>query len=207
MRALTRADLSRFATALARRLPCPVQLTLTGGCEALLLGAKRPTGDIDFELGVPARSRRFWADIEAAIAAASAEIGIVVQYSTDIDRWSPVTVPARQRRRRLHRRVGRLSVQMLDPVCWAVYKLSRYLDSDVEDLRVVLRRQRVSSAALARLCGVCLRSSPRSTHLFLFRRQVEHFFRTHGPTVWGRGFDAGRAIASFHRAARIGLRK
>lgn len=207
MPALTRTDLSRFITALARRLPCPVRLTLTGGSEALLLGGNRPTGDIDFELTVPAPSKRFWADIEAAVAAASTEVGVVVQYSTDIDRWSPVTIPVRRRGRRLHRRLGRLSVQVLDPTCWAVYKLSRYLDSDVEDLRAVLRRQRVSSQTLARLCGVCLRSSPRSTHLLLFRKQVEHFFRAHGRAVWGPGFETDRAIASFHRAAKIALRK
>ncbi len=203
MPALTRADLSRFTAALARRLPCPVKLTLTGGSEALLLGGNRPTGDIDFELTVSGRSERFWADIETAVAAAATEVAVVVQYSTDIDRWSPVAIPTRRRAGRLHRRLGRLSVHLLDPICWAVYKLARYLDSDVDDLRAVLRRQRVSSAALARLCGTCLRTSPRSTQLFLFRKQVEHFFREHGRAVWGRGFEDDRAIAVFRRAAKI----
>ena len=43
----------------------------------------------------------------------------------------------------------------------------------------------------------------RPCFLLVFRRQVEHFFRTHGRAVWGRGFDAGSAIAAFHRAAQI----
>jgi hypothetical protein len=126
------------------------------------------------------------------------------EWSCSIRRTSIAGRPSRSRRGgRLHRRLGRLSVHVLDPACWAVYKLARYLDSDVEDLRAVLRRQRVSSAALARLCGMSLRASPRSTQLFLFRKQVEHFFRNHGRAVWGRGFDAERALAAFRRGARI----
>jgi hypothetical protein len=126
-----------------------------------------------------------------------------VQYSSDIDRWSSIAIPPARRRTRPYRRIGKLTVHLLDPACWAVYKLARYLDADVEDLRSVLRRERLSAPALARLCGESLRASPRSTHLLAFRRQVEHFFVAHGPAVWGRRFDPRRAVAVFHRAARI----
>lgn len=203
MAALTRTDLSRFVVALARRLPCPVRVVLTGGGEAMLLGGSRATGDLDFGLVTTPARARFWPDIESAVAAAAREARVVVQYSADIDRWSPVAIPPGKRRTRPWKRFGRLSLHLLDPACWAVYKLARYLDSDVEDLRAVLRRQRVPSLALARLCGVSLRTSPRSTQLFLFRRQVEHFFHAHGPAVWGRGFEATRAVAAFRRAAKL----
>jgi hypothetical protein len=202
---LTRTDLSRFLGALSRRLPCPVRLVLTGGGEAMLLGSRRPTGDVDFGLATTPQRVRFWTEVEAAVAAAAREARVAVQYSTDIDRWSPISIPPAKRRTRALERRGRLSVHLLDPACWAVYKLARYLDSDVEDLRVVLRRQRVSSLSLARLCGVCLRASPRSTQLFLFRRQVEHFFREHGRAVWGAGFRAERAVVAFRRTARLPL--
>lgn len=205
MASLSRADLTKFFLALARRLPCRVRLILTGGSEAMLLGGHRPTADVDFGLKVGDRESRFWPEIEGAVAAAAHETGVVVQYSTDIDRWSAVAIPRKKFKTQYYRRLGRLAVYLLDPGCWAVYKLARYLDSDVEDLIAVLRRQRqrISSLGLARLCGQSLRSSPRSTHLFLFRRQVEHFFRQHGATVWGRGFRSDRAISSFHRAATI----
>ena len=98
----------------------------------------------------------------------------------------------------------RPALRLLEPACWAVYKLARYLDADVEDLRTVLRRERVPSLALARLCGESLRASPRSTQLFLFRRQVEHFLAQHGRAIWGRRFDVSRTVAAFHRAAGIG---
>ena len=201
--ALGRRDLARFFEAFARRLPCPAKLILTGGTEALLLGGRRPTGDVDFGLVLSGKEMRWWPEVESAVAAAAREAGVAVQYSTDIDRWSSVAIPPRRRKTRSYRRIGRLSVHLLDPTCWAVYKLARYLDADVEDLRAVLRRQRVSSVALARLCGVSLRASPRSSQLFLFRKQVEHFLLEHGRAVWGRGFDPAGAIATFHRAARI----
>lgn len=203
MAALSRADLRKFFSALARRLPCRVKLVLTGGSEAMVLGGRRPTGDIDFGLVVPGGRQGSWPEIEAAVAAAAREAGVAVQYSTDIDRWSPVAIPSGKLKTRPHRRIGPLTVHILDPYCWAVYKLARYLDSDIEDLLAVLRRQKVSSRGLARLCGRSLRFSPRSTHLFLFRRQVEHFFREHGTEVWGKKFDGEPTIAVFHRAAGI----
>ncbi|MGH7894580.1 MAG: hypothetical protein ACREQL_07920 [Candidatus Binatia bacterium] len=200
---LARADLDRFLRTLARRLPCPVRLVLTGGAEAMLLGGIRPTGDLDFALVVAEQFEAHWPAVEAAVAAARDEAGIAVQFATDIDRWSSVSIPAARRRTRAFRRIGRLSVHLVEPTCWAVYKLTRYLDSDVEDLRAVLRRQRVSWRPLARLCGESLRTSPRSTQLRLFRQQVEHFLRTYGSGVWGATFDPERAISVFRRAASI----
>ncbi|MGH7899400.1 MAG: hypothetical protein ACREQQ_15705, partial [Candidatus Binatia bacterium] len=169
------------------------------GGEALLLGGTRPTEDIDFGLEV---DEGFWPEIEKAVAEASQDVDIPVQYSQDIDRWSPIAIPAHRRKTRRLRRLGRLSVHLLDPACWAVYKLARYLESDVEDLRAVLKRERVSATRLARLCGESLRASPRSPALFAFRRQVEHFLREHGRFVWGKNFDPERVITAFHRALR-----
>jgi len=195
---LTRADLRRYFVALAKALPCRVRLILTGGGAALVLGGTRPTGDLDFGVVTTGPLDA----VEAAIAVAAEQIGIIVQYSTDIDRWSAVAVPPARFRTRPYRRFGRLSVHLLEPKCWAVYKLTRYLDSDVEDLIAVLRRERAAPLALARLCGESLRASPRSPQLFNFRRQVEHFFLTHGAAIWGPRFEPARAITIFQRAAR-----
>jgi len=202
VRRLRPADLSKFLVALARRIPCRVRIVLTGGCEAMLLGGSRPTGDIDFGVVVPGEEP--WPEIETAILAAADESAVTVQYSTDIDRWSSVAIPPRRQKTRRFRQIGPLAVHLLRPDCWAVYKLARYLDADVDDLCSVLRRERIPAVTLARLCGESLRASPRSTQLFAFRRHVEHFFAAHGPTIWRKRFSARRAVAVFHRAARIG---
>jgi hypothetical protein len=177
-------------------------MTVTGGSAALLLGGSRATGDVDFGLVLPARHRDRWAEVEAAVARAAEDARVAVQFSDDIDRWSSISVPASRRRTRPLWRVGRLTVRLLDPSCWAVYKLARYLEQDREDLLQVLRRERVSATALARLCGAALRTSPRSTQLLVFRRQVEHFFRAHGVHLWGPRFVPQRAIDVFLRASR-----
>jgi len=203
MAALRRVDLDKFFSSLARHLPSAAKLTLTGGGEAMLLGGSRPTGDLDFSLAMSDGDPVLSSEVEAAVAMASREAGVAVQYSTDIDRWSQVAIPKAKTKTRFYKRFGLLSVHLLDPKCWAVYKLGRYLDSDVEDLVAVLKRQKISWSGLARLCGECLRTSPRSTQLYLFRRQVEHFFQRHGPKVWGKSFESERAVAVFHRAAKI----
>jgi len=203
MAVLSPVNLRKFFLALARRLPVPATLVLTGGGAAMILGGRRPTGDVDFNVLMKGGNVELLAEVESAIAAASQEAGVVVQYSTDIDRWSQVTVPTRRRKVRFHRRYGKLTVQLLEPKCWAVYKLTRYLDSDVKDLVSVLTRQKVSWPGLAPPCGASLRSSPRSTQLFLFRRQVEHFLTQHGTKIWGERFNSEKAVAVFHRAGRI----
>lgn len=202
MAALTERKLNRFFEELARRIPCRVKIVLTGGSEAMVLGGSRVTGDIDF--GVSIRARRFWPEVERAIGDAASASRVAVQYSADIDRWSSISVPVRRRRTRLLRNVGRLAVHLLDPACWAVYKLARFLESDIEDLCALLRRQPVPARKLAGLCGESLKASPRSPSLILFRRQVEHFFLKHGRDIWGAGFDPADAIATFRKAAGIG---
>jgi hypothetical protein len=131
---------------------------------------------------------------------------VTVQYSTDIDRWSSITMPNYHRHTRLHRRFGRVSVHLLEPGYWAVPKLARYLDTDTADIETILRAQGVHPETLARLCGRALRASPRSTAQFSFRQHVEHFFRIHGPAVWGSSFDAEAAVRTFQRAAGIQAR-
>ena len=145
-------------------------------------------------------------EVEAAITTASRAAGMTVQYSADIDRWSSITMPNYHRHTRLYRRFGRVWVHLLEPAYWAVPKLAQYLDTDAADIETALHSQGVRPEALARLCGRALCASPRSTAQFAFRQHVEHFFRTHGPAMWGSGFDAEAAVLAFHRAAGIHAR-
>jgi hypothetical protein len=206
MAPLSPEALDAFFQALAERVPCRVKIIITGGAEALLLGSSRPTQDLDFGLSLVAShadNETAWAEVEVAIVAAAVAAQITVQYSADIDRWSLITMPGYLRHTRLHRRYGRVGVHLLEPAYWAIQKLTRYVDSDIQDLRTVLDGQAVAPLQLARICGRALRASPRSTALFSFRQHVEHFLRTWGTDVWGAAFEPDPSIRAFHRAAGI----
>jgi hypothetical protein len=203
MRSLTARDLDRFLKALAARIPVRARIIVTRGIEARILGGTRPTADIDFGLVLRPADEHAYPELEEVVRTVAEELSVVVQFSSDIDRWSSIAIPPRRFRTRPYRRIGRLSVHLLDPVCWAVYKLARYRESDIDDLVAVLKREKVAPLRLATLCGAGLRSSPRSTALHSFRKQVEHFFRKHGPVVWGHRFDPDHAIGRFHRDAGI----
>jgi hypothetical protein len=93
MGALTRRDLSRFLVALDRRVPFWATLILTDGGEAMVLGGRRPTGDLDFGIRVLPRYEHRWPEVEAAVVSAAGTTGVTVQFSADIDRWSAISVP------------------------------------------------------------------------------------------------------------------
>lgn len=210
MESLSSAALDDFCAALAAQVPRRVKIILTGGAEALLLGSTRPTRDLDFGIVLtasPETGEEQWAEVEAAIAAASRATGIPVEYSGDIDRWSSIAMPDYQRHTRPYKRFGRVSVHLLEPAYWAVPKLARYLDTDATDLEAVLRAQGVTPPQLARVCARAFRASPHSSALFSFRQHVEHFFRTSGAGIWGRDFDAEAAIRAFQRGAGIRVRE
>lgn len=58
-------------------------------------------------------------------------------------------------------------------------------------------------STLARVWGVALKKSPRSTVLFEFRRHVEDFLRHFGYEIWGRKFDLEKAVLLFNLCAGI----
>ncbi|MBI4531794.1 MAG: hypothetical protein HY709_09740 [Candidatus Latescibacteria bacterium] len=203
---LNHDDVDSFFHALAEKAPYRIKVILTGGVEAMLLGGTRPTRDIDFGVlpsGGPKVRETMWNQIEQTISDVAYRQGIAVQYAEDIERWSMIALPSYQRHTHLYRRFGRVSVHLLDPEYWAVSKLMRYLDTDITDIGAVLQTQRVPWGKVARICGRALRASPRSSALWLFRRQVEHFFKEYGRKIWGQGFEPMEAIRTFHRTAGI----
>jgi len=201
---MTSRQIRRFFRAFSRRIEFPVTVLLTGAAAGALLGSSRPSLDVDFAVVLRhRRGRRAWDAVEAAASGAARDTGIAANFAADISRWSLISFLDYARHTRAYARFGRVEVRLLEPAYWAIGKLARYLDPDVRDLTGVLRAQRVAAEPLARLWGRALRASPGSSACGAFRRQVEHFFATHGRAIWGASFDPPRAVAIFHRAARI----
>lgn len=201
---MTPQQIARFFTVMARSLDAPATVLVTGAAAGTLMGAGRPSLDVDFAMVLPwGWTTVAWSRVEQAVQQATRQTGIAAQFAEDISRWSMISFLDYRRHTRLYRRFGRLEVRILGPAYWAIGKLTRYLDLDVQDLIRVLRRARLAPEPLARLWGRALKASPRSDACWSFRRHVETFFHRHGPAVWGRAFDPSRALAAFHRAAGI----
>jgi hypothetical protein len=186
-------DIHRFFEDLSLRVHRPVRILLTGGAAAILQGVERATFDIDFEVelrsGVEESTspRHDWDAIQKAIEATSRSTGITPQYSEDIDQWSSIALPAKKSR--LHRRFGKVEVRILDPGLWAIGKLARYLSTDIQDLRIVLKTANTRPKITVKLWGTALGISPASSSQRTFRKQVESFLDQHAREIWGNQAD------------------
>lgn len=198
-------EIDRFFKTLAKEYKAKATVYLTGAAAGALMGNVRPSLDIDF--GIVPENRRTWERLAEAIEKARALCGISVNFDEDIDRWGMITLMDYPKHSTTYRKFGNLTVRLLDPATWSIGKMTRFLDPDARDMAAVFKRQRVPAARLAQIWGKALRASPKSEAQANFRRQVEHFLENYGPGIWGKRFDAGKAIGLFHRAAGIRIPK
>jgi len=195
--------IDRFFRMLAKEFGQPATIILTGAAAGSLLGHIRASRDIDFAVQPASRDARTWERFAAAVDRTMRQVGLEANYAEDIDRWSSITLLDYRRHTTAYRRFGALQVRVLEPIYWSIGKLGRYLEIDVHDVVAVLRRRRVPVGRAVTVWGRAVRSSPRSAAMFQFRRQVEHFLRTYGRTIWGTRFNPETAIHQFHRAAGL----
>jgi len=204
-------DIHRFFEELGQRVQRPVRVLLTGGAAAILQGVKRATFDIDFEIALKRVARKRakpgddWEDLQKAIEDTSKFTGITPQYAEDIDQWSSITLPSKQSR--LYRHFEKVEVRILDPGLWAIGKLARYLSTDIQDLRIVLKATDTRPKALARVWGTALGISPASSSQATFRKQVENFLDQHAREIWGARTNAEELKRVFIDAAQKARRR
>ena len=197
------SDIKTFFQDLDRRITKPIQVILTGGAAAVLRGSGRATYDIDFEVRF-ANSRdntpQHWDALQSALAQTGQATGITPQYDENIDRWNAIPLPTRKSQR--YAVFGRVEVLLLDVGLWAIGKLTRYLSSDISDLREILGKTKPPPRALARLWGVALGLSAPSNMQALFRRQVDAFFEAYAQEIWGASGDPTILKRQFLSAAQ-----
>lgn len=196
-------EIERFFRRLAQELDEPVVVILTGAAAGSLMGNIRSSADIDFAIEPQQKQARRWWEIETALRRTTEKTGITAQYARDIDRWGMISLLDYRKKAVPFRKFGRVEVRLLTLPYWAIGKFSRFLEIDVEDLIAVLKKSKTNPAVLAKTLGKALRASPPSSQRFQFREHVEFFLRRFGRKIWGSSFNATKAIAAFHRSARI----
>lgn len=196
------SDVERFFKELDRRAKTPLQIILTGGAAAIVMGVKRVTQDIDFEVELKAGPNRLdaWDAVQKHIADTATATGITPQFSEDIDRWSSIAMPFKKSRP--WKKMGHVDVRILEPSLWAIGKLSRYLATDEKDLVTVFQLIKPDLKAVVNTWGKALGKSPASSAQPTFRKHVELFFQENGRKIWGKKFDAASVFESFLAVAR-----
>ena len=195
-------QINRFFRSVALHLDRPARVIVTGAAAGSLLGYIRPSLDIDFAVEWVGQSKKEWRKMEEAITQAQKLTGIHANYAEEIDRWGAISLLDYRSHVRPYRSFGKLRVTVLDPAYWTIGKMTRFLNSDIQDMIEVISREGIPSGKLARLWGKALRASPHSTASFQFRKQVEYFLRQHGKSVWGKQFNPEPSIKLFHEKAQ-----
>lgn len=205
---MTEREVERFFSAAASRCTIPASILMIGGAAAVVMSEARATTDFDLEIQVQPGSGDSDADVDRIIAAleyAGRVTGYAVQASTTIERWSMIGWGDYRAHTTPWKVFGTLTVVLLEPEYFAHTKLLRYSAVDISDIRKVLSGTSASWKRLAEVSGRALRAAPRSTAQATFRLQVEHFFRTEGPTIWTTGYRSEDAVRAFQRAAGLQL--
>lgn len=195
---MNKAQIDRYFTTLGKLYPKPCKIILTGAAAGALYGRVRATMDVDF--GATARD---WDGFTKAVQLVQTRTGISSQYTEDIDRWSSITFLDYRKHTYLYQRFGRVEVRLMEPEYWAIGKLSRYLDPDIQDLVRVFKKTKTDWRDVAKVAGKALRASPRSTASTLFQKQVEDFLQKRGKSIWGRAYSKEEARSHFRKHARI----
>ena len=195
---MNKTQIDRYFKILSGIYPGKCRIIVTGASAGALYGRVRATMDIDF-----AATAVNWERFSKAVHETSLRTGIAAQFSEDIDRWSSITLMDYDKHTYLYRRFGTIEVRLMEPPYWAIGKFSRYLDTDIQDLVKVFKKTGTRWQSVASIAGDALRKSPRSTACFLFRRQMEDFFKRSGRKVWGRSFDPAKSVAIFRKHAGI----
>ena len=195
---MNKRQVEHFFEILSKIYAKPCRVVLTGAAAGILYGRVRATLDIDFEA-----LTENWDEFSKAVEQVRIQTGIEAQFSEDIDHWSSITLSGYREHVYLHQKFGSLEIFLMEPPYWAIGKLSRYLDQDIEDMMLVFKKTLTPWENVLSVAGTALKKSPKSTDCFLFRKQTEDFIKNRGREVWGDAFDPQKAIAFFHQHAGI----
>lgn len=186
----------RFFSALAKNWEGPVRILLLGGSAAQIYGGVRPTIDVDFE-AVLLDSSNNWEAFEKAVHSTENQTGIAAQFSENIDRWSQISYLDYRDHLRKVKNYNQIQVYLLNPYYWSIGKVTRFLDADIQDMVSVFQKQNIDPLKLGKLWLKALQESPRSTELFITKKNALHFFKSFGKKIWGSSFQEEKVSKIF----------
>jgi hypothetical protein len=200
-------EIERFFKGVDKDFKTHAVIYLTGAAGGSLMGGVRPSMDIDFAVELKKKDARAWEDLAAAVERNKLLSGVDADYSEDIDRWGSITLMDYKKHATFFKRIGFLTLKVLEPAYWSIGKMTRYIQPDIDDMITVFKAQKTGAGQLTRVWGMALRKSPKSEKLFRFRSQVEDFLKAYGTRIWGKHFDAAKSVKEFHKNAGIKVKR
>lgn len=178
MAGIQKDQIDKFFARLSERLSnASGEIYVTGGAALVLYGIWRMTEDIDFEIpeGLD----------EGVVLAVAGELKVPVQFSSDIERWGMTALADYRERATLYRKFGNLTIKIVEPLNLIAPKLARFLERDIEDVCILIRKFSISRQDLLDHLKKVYERSHASLEKGLFRRQAAQFLRRYQKDLWG----------------------
>ncbi|MBI1821653.1 MAG: hypothetical protein HY036_06305 [Nitrospirae bacterium] len=147
----------------------PLQILLVGGLSLYFYGMPdRATMDVDAEVKTGLEDLFHFLK----------EHHVPADLSENFSGWSVIAMPpGYPERSSIAVQTGLLEIRILAPVDFIIAKLRRFTEIDIQDALFVARKYQISPEAVKQTAESAISHSPKDTALFLFRKNVEEFFR------------------------------
>lgn len=147
------------------------KITIVGGLSVIAYGKiDRLTYDIDAEVFVKDRK-----SIDRANENLERK-NILHDISEDVSRWGMIDIPQGYRERtRLFKKVNDVEFHLLSPVDLVISKLRSFRNPDIGDSKYLVNKFNISMEEIRRTAEKAIETSPRSTDLFWFRKNIDLF--------------------------------
>ena len=193
---MTRRRIDAFFRELDRELKRKASIILVGASAGTLMGHIRPSVDIDFEINFSGhRKPGDVSTLQAAIETTSHKIGVAVNFSNNISRWSMISFLDYRRTARSYKKFGKLTVKLITPEYWTIGKMARFLELDIQDMIKIIRKKKLRSEKLMQIWQKALEDSNLCLELGQFKDHVSFFIKRYGKRLWGPEFDVGKYFA------------
>jgi hypothetical protein len=198
---VTRRRIDAFFRELDRELRQKADVILVGASAGALMGHIRPSVDIDFEIRLSNDHHLYPpADLEAVIKKVSYKIGVAVNFSENISRWSMISFLDYRATAVFYKRFGQLKVKLIAPEYWTIGKMARFLELDIQDMIKIIHKKKLKSGRLLSVWKAALEDSDLCLELGQFRDHVSFFMKKYGKKLWGKAFDEKKSLENFSRA-------
>ncbi len=179
MSAIPKEKIDRFFRRLAEKAPAKRgTIYVTGGAALILYGIPRFTEDIDMEIPLGLN--------EEDILSAAKEVGVIVEFGVDIERWGMTALFHYRENAALYQKFGGLTVKIVDPLNIIAPKLARFIERDIEDAVILIRKFEISQQDLLGHLEKIYRRSPASLEKGQLRGNIVRFLKEYQRTLWGK---------------------